>query len=140
MIFVRCLLNPGSVWGQLVFGRRGRYGLIASEPIVEEVLEVLSRPAVQRKFRFVAGKTKSEVLDALANAEMVEVRSIPVVSRDVKDDKFLATAKTAGAAFLVTEDEDLLVLGTYDGVRIVTAAAFLAVLDATTGTATDPRR
>jgi hypothetical protein len=31
---------------------------------------------------------------------------------------------------VVTEDEDLLVLGTYEGVRIVAAATFLRLLEA----------
>lgn len=62
-------------------------------------------------------------------AKSVDVSVVPAVSRDPKDDKFLATAKAAGAAYLVTEDEDLLVLGNYEGVQIVTAEAFLAIID-----------
>ena len=129
VILVRSLLNPNSVWGRLVFARQGDYWLVASEPVLTEFLEVLSRPAIERKFRFVAGQDKRALLDRLEVAEIVEIDSIPTVSRDVKDDKFLATAKAAGAGYLVTEDEDLLVLGQYEGTRSVTAAAFLAILD-----------
>ncbi|MGH2470091.1 MAG: putative toxin-antitoxin system toxin component, PIN family [Chloroflexota bacterium] len=55
---------------------------------------------------------------------------MPGVSRDSKDDKFLATAVAAGANYLVSEDEDLLVLKNHQGVQVVNIAAFLAVLGA----------
>jgi predicted nucleic acid-binding protein len=45
-----------------------------------------------------------------------------------KDNKFLATARQAQADYLVTEDEDLLVLTEYEGTKIITAQAFLALL------------
>ncbi len=64
----------------------------------------------------------------LGQAERVELTEIPAVARDPKDDKFLATAAVAGADYLVTEDDDLLVLGEYQGVKIVKAAAFLRIL------------
>ncbi|MGH2534243.1 MAG: putative toxin-antitoxin system toxin component, PIN family [Thermomicrobiales bacterium] len=54
--------------------------------------------------------------------------SFPPISRDPNDDKFLATALAAHADFLVTEDNDLLVLGDYQGVRIVDARTFLSLL------------
>jgi predicted nucleic acid-binding protein len=51
------------------------------------------------------------------------------MARDPKDDKFLATAKAVAADYLVSEDEDLLVLEEYEGTRIVNAAAFLRILE-----------
>jgi predicted nucleic acid-binding protein len=47
----------------------------------------------------------------------------------VKDDKFLATAYTAKADYLVTEDNDLLVLEEYKGIKIITAENFLEILE-----------
>ena len=49
--------------------------------------------------------------------------------RDPKDDKFLATCLAAGADYLVSEDDDLLVLGEHAGTRILDAKAFLAILE-----------
>jgi predicted nucleic acid-binding protein len=43
--------------------------------------------------------------------------------------KFLATAKAARASHIVSEDEDLLVLGEWEGIKIVRAAAFLRLLE-----------
>lgn len=127
--FVRGLINPLSRWGHILFDYANQYQLIVSEPIVLEVLDVLRRPAVVRLFRTLPVRDVSATLAILADAEFIEVREIPAVSRDPKDDKFLATAALAGAAYLVSEDQDLLVLGEYEGVRIVNAATFLDLLD-----------
>ena len=49
-------------------------------------------------------------------------------SRDPKDDAFLACALSARAKFLVTRDQDLLILGKPFGIQVVTPARFLAGL------------
>lgn len=51
------------------------------------------------------------------------------MSRDLKDDKFIATAAAAGAAYLVSEDQDLRVLQEYAVTKIVTCRQFLDVLE-----------
>jgi predicted nucleic acid-binding protein len=50
------------------------------------------------------------------------------VSRDADDDRVLATAVAAGAAVIVTGDQDLLVIGRYDGIDIVSPREFLTLL------------
>jgi putative PIN family toxin of toxin-antitoxin system len=125
VIFVRCLINPRSRWGSLVFDYRDRYRLVVSRPVLDEILEVLDRPVLSKKFRFVLGRDKATVLAFLAKAEIVRREHAPSASHDPKDDKFLATAKAARADFLVSEDQDLLVLGAYEGTRIVDTATFL---------------
>lgn len=47
------------------------------------------------------------------------------VSRDADDDVVLATAVAAGAALIVSGDEDLLVIGRHDGIDIVSPRDFL---------------
>ena len=53
---------------------------------------------------------------------------VPAVSRDLKDDIFLATAVLSGAQYIVTEDKDLLVLNPYDGIHILNAVEFLNII------------
>jgi predicted nucleic acid-binding protein len=69
------------------------------------------------------------LLDVFQRALSVEIPVIEAVSRDPKDDKILATAKAAGADYLVSEDQDLLVLGTYEGIQIVNVLTFVRVLN-----------
>ena len=130
VIFVRALMNPYGAFGRLVFEHRDRYQLVVSEPVVRELIDVLHRPELTRKFRSLEGLNVAEVLRVIDEADSVPITDVPSISRDPKDDVFLATARLAGADYLVSEDNDLLVLGAYHGTEIVTAAAFLRVLDA----------
>ena len=127
--FVRGLINPRSRWGRILFECADRYTLIASEPIILEALDVLRRPAVVRLFKTLPGRDPAAIIAILSNAEEVEALAIPAVSRDPKDDKFLATAVAGQAAYLVNEDRDLLDIREYEGIRILTAATFLALLE-----------
>jgi predicted nucleic acid-binding protein len=45
--------------------------------------------------------------------------------RDPKDDKYLKLALAAGAATIVSSDDDLLVLNPWRGVRVLTPADYL---------------
>ena len=133
VVFVRALINPGGLWGSLIFGHTLRYRLIVSEHVVSEVVEVLERADIVRKFAPRSGMDYSRVLDILGAAEVVALHELPAVSRDPKDDKFLATARAAQADYLVSEDRDLLVLGEDEGTRIVTARDFLEILEGYSG-------
>ncbi len=128
VVFVRGLMSPFGWWGRLLFDHSADYDLVVSPSVMDEVLEVLQRPRLVRKYRGVATRDLRTVLAILAGAEVVEPVSIPPISRDPKGDKFLAPAKAGGAAFVVSEDQDLLVLGEYDGIRIVNAETFLHLL------------
>ena len=129
VVFVRSLLNPHSASGRVIFAHADEYRLILSAPIVREILEVLQRPEITSKIQFVAGMDTRRVLDLLSQAEIVELSSIPQVSRDPKDDKFLATAVAGEADYVISEDRDLLDLGEYQGIKIVDVATFLKILN-----------
>jgi len=131
VVFVRALLNRRSLWARLVFDRAGEYRLVVSPPVVREAVGVLRRPELVRRFSTLPGRDPAAVLALLDEADRADVGTgpIPPVARDPNDDVFLATARAGDAAFIVSEDKDLLVLEVYEGVRIVDAAAFLGVLD-----------
>jgi len=75
------------------------------------------------------GQDVHRILEFIANAEVVELDTIASISRDAKDDKFLATARVGKAQYLVSEDRDLLDISEYEGTKIITAEAFLRILD-----------
>jgi len=128
VIFVRSLINPEGLWGRLVFANAHRYRLIVSQPIIMELLEVLTRSHISRKYRGLAAQNIQTILGILATAEAVDVAEIPAVSRDPKDDKFLATAVAGQADYLVSEDRDLLDIHAYRGTAIVDAITFLGII------------
>ena len=54
---------------------------------------------------------------------------MPAISRDPKDDYLLAYAVSEKADYLVTGDDGLLTLEAIAGLRIVTPATFLSILE-----------
>ena len=95
--------------------------LAVSEPILAEVRRVLGD-----KFR----RAPEEVAEAdrliRGFAELVTpTRRLAVVVEDPEDDRILECAVAAGAQVLVSGDKHLLRLGKFEGIVIVTVAAFL---------------
>lgn len=103
--------------------------LVTSPVILEEVSDVINREKIVKLTKMSAGE-RSDFMDKLI--ERSDVTSgkplVEQVGRDIKDDKFLACAMEAKADYLVTGDEDLLVLIEYEGIKIVTPREFLKVL------------
>ncbi|MBA2278154.1 MAG: putative toxin-antitoxin system toxin component, PIN family [Chloroflexia bacterium] len=131
VVFVRALLNRRSHWSRLVFDRGAAYRLLVSAETLQEALEVLRHPELVRRFSRLPGRDAGALIEVLRQADMVDIdlSSFPRVCRDLKDDKFLATAEVAVAGYLVSEDQDLLVLREFEGTAIVDAETFLGVLD-----------
>jgi len=130
VVFVRCLINPESSHGELIFRRRHQYRLIVSKPIVDEVLEVIQRPRVVANFARSGHAARVSIEHFLAGAILVEPVTLGWTGRDPNDDKFIAAAVAGGATYIVSEDRDLLHLGNYEGVSIVDTASFLSLLNA----------
>jgi len=129
VIIVRSLINPYGRWGELVFKYFDSYQLFVSRKVVEEILEVLQRPELTSKFRTEKNLDFPRVVELLGQAEVVKITEPQSGSRDPKDNKFLATADAALADYLVTEDEDLLILKKHGATKIVDSLEFLRVLE-----------
>ena len=128
LILVRGLINPFSRCERIVFEHTDAYEMIVSPAIVAEYLSVVGRPELKRKYRSTATRHPRTILDMVARARVVEPASVPAVARDPHDHMFLAAGKTGSADYLVAEDADLLVLGHFKQLVIVTAEEFLAIL------------
>lgn len=130
-ILVRALLNPGGSVGPVVdLLRDGRYLFLYSQATLNELIDVLSRPRMARRY----GLTPDEV-DALCTLVIRRGESVkpgrPItVCRDPKDDKFLEVAVAGRADVIVTGDEDLRVLDPFAGISIVRPFEFLRLLKA----------
>lgn len=129
VVFVRALINPHSACGRIVSASAERFELVVSEPVLREILEVLVRPELTRKFAGLATLDRPAILALLSQATVVSIDNFPAVSRDPNDGKFLATARAADAAYLFSADRHLLTLGTYEGTTILDCMAFVATLE-----------
>ena len=78
------------------------------------------------------GRTEEEVADFIADlsnqAIVIETSDRLQVVRDEDDNRVLEAALEAGADYIVSGDEDLLTIAEYEGVRILSASGFVAVL------------
>lgn len=104
------------------------FELILSEPIMERLADVLTRPYFAAKLSEATSLHFQAYLRR--NACMKEPDPTVVgIAPDTEDDLVLGTAVAANAEYLVTGDKGLLAVGEYRGVRIVTAEEFLRELE-----------
>jgi len=94
---------------------------VLSEALWDELLRTL-----KRKFRLTADDLPVLPLYR-QHAEWCEPATLPEpVCRDPDDDVVLATALAGGAEAIVTGDADLLTLGRYSGIEIISPREFVA--------------
>jgi putative PIN family toxin of toxin-antitoxin system len=110
-IWVSSLLNPSGFPARLrKFFEEGTLHVIISEPILEEIAEVLDRPRIKDKY----GISETDIKELLT---LIEERSEHVllsgnitICRDSDDNFVIETAIRGQAAFLITRDDDIKVL------------------------------
>jgi putative PIN family toxin of toxin-antitoxin system len=137
-IFISALLAPHGWPAQVLAAwRRNAFDLVLSRELWTELAEVLRRDDIRRRIR--RREWAADLLYELeASGDMVRplpLDELPVGCRDPKDDHLLACALGGRANFLVTGDEDLLVLNGDDrlgGLSIVRVVDFLDRLPPTT--------
>lgn len=102
---------------------RGEARLFTSPALLDELADVLTRPSATKRLAII-GRTVREVLaDYVAAMEVVEPEHVPrVVPDDAEDDQVIAAALAAGADWIVSGDADLLTLGSYQNIPILSAA------------------
>ena len=120
---VSAFLSERSTPGRAFLAALGAGVVLLSEETVTELVDVASRPKFDRYVT--AGDRDRFVAALVRRAELVEVEEPVVACRDPKDDKFLSLAVAGSASVIVSGDEDMLVLHPFQGVPILTPAAFL---------------
>jgi putative PIN family toxin of toxin-antitoxin system len=84
------------------------------------------RVALKEKFNWPEARIDDVFSDFFDEALLVEIHGrLQGVCRDFKDDMVLECAVAAGARVILTGEKDLLILGEYEGIRILTPRAFL---------------
>lgn len=110
--------------------RAGAFQIAVSGALLNEYERALNYPRVVRRHRFSPAQLAQEVAAIRATAILVEPDTVPrVVPDDSDDDQVLACAVAAGADYIVSGDRHLLDLREYRGIRILSPAAFVALLD-----------
>ena len=109
--------------------REERFVLLLSPPILDEISRVLRSPRLRRLIRLTTAELNSLIESLLFDAELTPGRlAVDVVTRDPSDNMFLTCAVEGRADYIVSGDQDLLTVQSYQGIPIVTAAEFLRIL------------
>jgi len=129
---LRVVLDTNVLVSALLFGARvgmlrdlWKSGLIIpliSKETFAEFRKVLSYPKFKLSQSEIHAILNDEILPFVESLDISE--RVTGVCRDPYDDIFLAVAISGGASYLVTGDQDLLVLKSYAETRIVTVAEF----------------
>jgi len=97
--------------------------LLVSEASLDELADVLSR----NKFdAYVSVEDRQAFFRLLVRiAEIVPISTSIQACRDPKDDKFLELAVSGEASWIVTRDQDLLVLNPFRDIHVAAPSEFL---------------
>jgi uncharacterized protein len=90
---------------------------------------VLREPRIQQRFRLLEADVATVLSLIVKHGELVTPDRRVAACRDPEDDKLLEIAVNGRADVIVTGDQDLLVLGPFEGIPIVGPATFLSMLD-----------
>ena len=100
--------------------------ILFSEELIDELVEVLQRPKFKKYF---SQDNIAELISLLhAKTEQVDITERFSDCRDPKDNFLLDLCVSGNADYLITGDEDLLVMNPFQGVAIVNYRLFQEVL------------
>ena len=125
----------GLIWqgtpGRIIdAGLAEKFQLLSSVPLLAELEGVLQRPKFQQALQR-RGVTVSDLFDGYAALVgcVAPVELVEPICRDPDDDKVLAAAIGGDADLIVSGDDDLLALGHYRSIEILSARDVLILIE-----------
>jgi len=107
----------------------GRFTLITSLYLLEEFAHVLSYHRIAKRLRLREDEVEALLAALLDRAEVTSGElQLPGVTRDRKDDPVVACAVEGKADYIVSGDQDMLVLEEYEAIQVVTPRQFVEIL------------
>ena len=132
----RRVIFDSNIWVSFAIGKRlNELKMALTHPKVEvfvcqkllwEVGITIQKPKLSKYISHDRQKMLLELIKACQFVNIVEQISI---SRDPNDDYLLDLAAAVGADFLITGDNDLLILKSYRNTNIISFTSFMAVID-----------
>lgn len=129
-VLVSALCLPDSLPADLLRRWLARqFVLLLSEQILAELLNVLGRPKIVRRFALTEQQALMFVqvlrdIAVITSGELI----VEAVPRDSKDNMVVACALEGEAGYIVSGDNHLKEMKEYHGVRIVSPAVFQSLL------------
>lgn len=130
----RIVIDTNVLISGIVFGGKSRQilDLLAEQSVIvivaEEILTELRRKISSKFPEFIEDLNKVELL-LKRDTVLIKLGATHInISRDTDDNKFIEAAILGKCSFIVTGDKDLLVLKSYENIRIVKPAEFLELV------------
>ncbi len=135
-IWISSLINPFGFPAKLRKSfEEGMFHVVISEPMLEELSDVLNRPRIKDKYGITEGDIEELLILIEERSEHVLLSGDIIICRDKDDNLVLETAIKGKAEYLVTRDDDIKFdkeissfLLQYD-VSVISIANFLALIN-----------
>lgn len=123
-VLVAAFLTEGLCSGLLIRARRHAFNLVLCDDIMREFEGVL-----KKKFKLTATDISeiSAIVSEAASEILQKLGPVPNICRDPNDDMIIACAITAMADYIITGDEDMLILKKYKDIVIISPRNFEAL-------------
>ena len=109
---------------------RENVNLYTSAEILQEIRQVLlNKPHIRNRYTYSSESVEAfiDYLKAISTI-VTQLPEIRVIERDPKDDMIIACAVAASADYIISRDRDLLDLGNYQQIQIVSPEHFIHIL------------
>jgi putative PIN family toxin of toxin-antitoxin system len=125
-VLIAAFLTEGLCSGLLIRARKQAFNLVLCDDIIREFEGILIK-----KFKLTSTDISeiSAIVSEAASEILHKLNPIPNICRDPNDDMMIACAIDATADYIVTGDEDLLILKKYKDVIIINPRNFEALFE-----------
>jgi len=134
-VWVSAFLNPSGYPAKIITAwLADKMQIVISIPLLKEILDVLQRPRIQKKYKYSAEEIKTYLDLIFQRAEKIEPAGNINLCRDTRDNIVLETALSGQAKYLVTRDDDikrdpdLIQAMSKSGIEVITVSRFLEVI------------
>lgn len=123
-VLIAAFLTEGLCSGLMIRARKRAFGLVLCDDIISEFEGIL-----RKKFKITPADVSeiSAIVSEAATEILHDLSSVPDVCRDPNDNMIIACAVDAHAGYIVTGDEDLLILKKHKDIVIINPRNFEAL-------------
>lgn len=125
-VLIAAFLTEGLCSGLLIRARKQAFNLVLCDDIIREFEGILIK---KFKLTSTAISEISAIVSEAASEILHKLNPIPNICRDPNDDMIIACAIDATADYIVTGDEDLLILKKYKDIVIMNPRNFEALFE-----------
>jgi putative PIN family toxin of toxin-antitoxin system len=125
-VLIAAFLTEGLCSGLLIRARKQAFNLVLCDDIIREFEGILIK---KFKLTSTAISEISAIVSEAASEILHKLNPIPRICRDPNDDMIIACAIDATADYIVTGDEDLLILKKYKDIVIMNPRNFEALFE-----------